>query len=77
MNDYSHGGRDGGMGILLALLLGMAVGAATVVLTNREMREKLLAQLEELRRKGERKAEKVKEEVEAARAKERKKIAER
>jgi signal transduction histidine kinase len=73
MRDYSDDGRSG-MGTLAALLLGMAIGAAAVVLSNREMREELMDRLQELKRKGERKVSEAKKEAEEAQAKGRKRI---
>jgi hypothetical protein len=73
MRDYSDDGRSG-MGTLAALLLGMAIGAAAVVLSNREMREELMDRLQELKRKGERKVSEAKKEAEEAQAKGRKRV---
>ncbi|HUW24648.1 MAG TPA: hypothetical protein VMW04_03405 [Patescibacteria group bacterium] len=75
MSDYRQGGKNGG-GMLITLLVGMALGAAAVVLSNREMREELMGRLEDLRKRGERKVEEAKKELEEAGAKGRKKAAE-
>lgn len=75
MSDYRREGRDGG-GTLAALLVGMVIGAAAVVLSNREMREEVIKRLQELRKKGERKLGEAEKKAEEARARGRKKVAE-
>ena len=73
MRDYDDG--RSGFGVLGALLLGMAIGAAAVVLSNRKMREEVMDRLQELRRKGERRVGEAKKEAEEIRAKGKKRVA--
>ncbi len=71
MRDYDD--SRSGFGLLGVLLLGVAIGAAAVILSNREMREEVIERLQELRKKGERKISEAKKEAEEIQAKGRKK----